>query len=231
MTRLLLASNSTNPGQGYLDHLADELLEHFAESRPVAFVPYALHDLDGYASTAKKRFEELGLHLVSIHESADPAAALLDCEGIFVGGGNTFRLLERMMALSLIGPIRVLVRTGVPYLGTSAGSNVACPSITTTNDMPIVQPPDLDALGLVDFQINPHYVDRDPDVPHGGETRQQRIMEFHEENSTPVIGLREGSWLSITDDAVELRGPNPARLFRAGAEPRELQPGPIGGFL
>lgn len=231
MTRLLLASNSTNPGQGYLEHLTDELVDAFAQSRPVAFVPYALHDLDGYASIARKRFEELGLHLVSIHESADPAAALLDAEGIFVGGGNTFRLLERMIALSLIGVIRVLVRSGVPYLGTSAGSNVACPSIMTTNDMPIVQPPDFNALGLVDFQINPHYVDRDPDVAHGGETRQQRIMEFHQENATPVIGLREGSWLSVVDDTIELRGPNPARLFRAEAEPRELPPGPIGGFL
>ncbi len=231
MTRLLLASNSTNPGSGYLDHLSDAMIEHFAESKRVAFVPYALHDPDGYAEAAMSRFADLGLQLLSVHTSPTPSVALLESDGVFVGGGNTFRLLDRMTALSLIGPIRALVRSGVPYMGTSAGSNVACPTIMTTNDMPIVEPPSFRAMGLVDFQINPHYVDRDPDTPHGGEKRQQRIREFHEENATPVIGLREGSWLSVQDDGIELRGPNPARLFRPAAEPRELQPGPIGADL
>jgi dipeptidase E len=168
------------------------------------------------------------VRLFSVHTSPDPAAALRDSDGIFVGGGNTFRLLDRMTALSLIGPIRTLAQSGVPYMGTSAGSNVACPTIMTTNDMPIVELPSFRALALVDFQINAHYVDRDPDVAHGGETRQQRIREFHEENTTPVIGLREGSWLSINEGEITLCGPNSARLFRPGEEPSELQPGSIG---
>lgn len=224
--RLVLASNSTNPGGGYLDHLEDAIRLHFSGCSRVAFVPYALADHDGYGATAEARFGRLGIRLQSVHRQDVPARAVSAADGIFIGGGNTFRLLDRLHGHRLIGPIRELVAQGGPYLGTSAGSNVACPTIMTTNDMPIVEPPTFQALGLVSFQINPHYIERDPDTPHGGETRRQRLAEFHEENTTPVIGLREGSWLEV-DDTVNLLGPHPALLFRPGAEPIEVQPGEI----
>lgn len=222
--RLLLASNSTNPGGAYLDHLGEAILAHFSGAERVAFVPYALADTDAYASSAEAAFATLGIHLESVHRHRDPARALSDASGVFVGGGNTFRLLDRLIHHRLIGAIRDLVASGGGFMGTSAGSNVACPTIRTTNDMPIVEPPTFRALGLVTFQINPHFVERDPDTPHGGETRRQRLVEYHEENALPVVGLREGSWLEIRD-SVALRGPHPATLFRRGLEPVEVGPG------
>lgn len=224
--RIVLASNSTNPGGEYLGHLDDAVRHHFSDSTRVAFVPYALADLDGYSATAERKFESLGIRLESVHRHPEPAQGLSAADGVFIGGGNTFRLLDRLVRHDLIEPIRDLVADGGPYLGTSAGSNVACPTIKTTNDMPIVQPPTFAALGLVSFQINPHYMERDPDTPHGGETRRQRVAEFHEENETPVIGLREGSWLEAGDGIV-LRGPHPAVLFRRGFEPIGLEPGEV----
>lgn len=224
--RLILASNSTNPGSEYLGHLDDAIRQHFSDSTRVAFVPYALADLDGYGTTAERKFESLGIRLESVHRHPEPAQALSAADGVFIGGGNTFRLLDRLIRHDLFDPIRGLVTEGGPYLGTSAGSNVACPTIGTTNDMPIVQPPTFAALGLVPFQINPHYIERDPDTPHGGETRRQRLAEFHEENETPVVGLREGSWLEVGETIV-LRGPHPALLFRRGFEPIELEPGEV----
>lgn len=154
-------------------------------------------------------------------------AGRISADGVFVGGGNSFRLLKRLYETGLVEGIRQVVRRGDPYMGASAGSNVACPTIKTTNDMPIVEPPTLEGLGLIRFQMNPHYVDRDPDVPHGGETREQRIAEFHEENTAPVIGLREGSWLLVGADGVTLAGVKTARLFLIGEPPVELDPGPI----
>jgi len=227
VNRLLLASNSTNPDGAYLAHLAEDLRGILPATEPIAFVPYALADLDAYADRAETTFRELGLDLRSIHRADDPADAVARSAGVFVGGGNTFRLLDRVIGTGVDGAIRELVAEGAPYVGTSAGSNLACPSIMTTNDMPIVRPSTFDALGLVSFQINPHYVDRDPDVAHGGETRRQRIAEFHEEWPTPVVGLREGSWLAVAGSEVELRGPANALLFRPGSEPRHLEPGRI----
>lgn len=222
--RLILASNSTNPGGGYLGHLEDAIRRHFSDSTRVAFIPYALADLDGYSSTAEATFERLGIHLESVHRHPAPAQALSAADGVFVGGGNTFRLLDRLIRHDLIEPIRGIVTDGHPYLGTSAGSNVACPTIGTTNDMPIVEPPTFEALGLVSFQINPHYIERDPDTPHGGETRRQRVAEFHEENDVAVVGLREGSWLEL-GETITLHGPRPAVVFRRGFGPMELEPG------
>jgi dipeptidase E len=227
MTRqVVLASNSTNPGGEYLDHLEDTIRLHFSGCSTVAFVPYALADLDGYSATAEARFGRLGIRLQSVHRHDVPARAVSAADGIFIGGGNTFRLLDRLISHHLIEPVRELVADGGPYLGTSAGSNVACPTIKTTNDMPIVQPLTFEALGLVSFQINPHYIERDPDTPHGGETRRQRLTEFHEENDTPVIGLREGSWLEVRT-SINLVGPHPALLFRRGFDPIEIEPGEI----
>ncbi len=223
---LLLISNSTNPGGGYLDHCANTLQGHFAGCAQVAFVPYALADLDGYADQAERRFGRMDLMMRSVHRADDPAAVLAGSDGIFVGGGNTFRLLARVRALGLLDRIRNQVAAGKPYAGASAGSNLACPTIKTTNDMPIVDPGGLDALGLVPFQVNPHYVDRDPDVAHGGETREQRIAEFHEENSTPVLGLYEGAMLHCANGQTVLSG-NGAVLFRRGHERVSLARGEI----
>lgn len=224
---LVLASNSTNPGEGYLDHIEATIRQLYAGCSTVAFVPYALADTDAYGTIAEARFGALGICLKSVHREASPARAVSAADGVFVGGGNTFRLLDRLLHHQLVEPVRELVAAGGPYLGTSAGANVACPTIKTTNDMPIVEPPTFRALGLVDFQINPHFVERDPDTPHGGETRRQRLAEFHEENETPVIGLPEACWLTVRDTGVVLEGAGPALLFRRALEPVEIPPGEI----
>ena len=223
--RLLLLSNSTNPGEGYLDHCASVLTEHFGEGSRVAFVPYALFDHDGYAAKAEERFARMGIEARSVHRSPTPAQTIGEADGIFVGGGNTFRLLDRVIRTGLREAIREAIAHGIPYAGASAGSNLACPTIKTTNDMPIVEPPTFDALGLVEFQINPHYVERDPDTPHGGETRRQRIAEFLEEVDLPVIGLPEGSGLVVDGDAVEVLGDPGAVLFLRGSSSIPLDPG------
>ncbi len=224
--RLLLVSSSRVHGRGYLDHCEHEVRELFAGAGgPLLFVPWALHDLDGYAGRARARFAELGLELGSIHRATDPAAALAAAAGVFIGGGNTFRLLAALASRRLIGPLRRRVLDGLPYLGTSAGSNVACPTVRTTNDMPIVEPPSLDALGLVGFQLNPHYLDPDPGSTHMGETRDQRLAEYLEENPGPVIALRETAMLRVRGASIVLLGDGGAKLFARGEEPREVQPG------
>jgi dipeptidase E len=199
--------------------------------RRILFVPYALADHDGYVRVMLERGIHAGYELDGLHTSADPAAAVRDAEAVFVGGGNTFRLLSALYRLGLLGPIRERVRAGIPYLGVSAGTNVACPTIRTTNDMPIVQPPSLDALGLVPFQVNPHYYTGANYVRHGdtfaehfGETRDDRLREFHEENEIPVIGLWEGGVLRVSDGQVSLIGAN-ARVFRRGEPPADFEPG------
>jgi dipeptidase E len=167
----------------------------------------------------------MGLGLDAIHLALDPREAVDEASGIFIGGGNTFRLLKALYDHDLVDGIRRRVEAGTPYLGTSAGTNVACVSIKTTNDMPIVYPPTFEALGLVPFQINPHYLDPDPASKHQGETREQRIREFHEMNETPVLGLREPAFLRIDDGRGDLLGKAGARLFRKGRAPVELATG------
>jgi len=225
MRRILLVSSSRVAGTGYLDHCEDEVRELFAGRRRVLFVPWALADRDGYAQAARERFAALGLEVDSIHTADDPVRAVMAAEGMFVGGGNTFRLVRELHASGVVEPIRRRVGAGMPYMGTSAGSNVACPTLKTTNDMPIVQPPTFETLGLVPFQINPHYLDPDPDSAHMGETRDLRLAEFHEENATPVVGLREGTMLRIDGDRMRLVGAPGGKLFRAGGEPEELADG------
>jgi dipeptidase E len=222
---LLLISNSTLHGSGYLDHAEAEIRSFLGDVKRVLFVPFALHDRDGYAATAQRRFEKLGFELWSVHTTINLAQAVNDTDAIFIGGGNTFRLLKALYDSDLLDPIRKRVEAGMPYIGSSAGSNVAAPTIKTTNDMPIVQPPSFDALGLVPFQINPHYLDADPNSKHMGETREQRILQFLEENDTPVIGLREGAILRIENGETILRGSSGARIFRKGLEPVEISPG------
>jgi len=225
--RLLLVSNSTLYGSGYLDHCADAIRSFLGPSvSRVLFVPYALSDRDAYVAKARPRFEAMGYALDSIHDLAGgPVAAVERADALFIGGGNTFRLVDALWRHDLIEPIRRRVAAGMPYVGTSAGSNVACPSIRTTNDMPIVEPPSFAALGLVPFNINPHYQDPVPGSTHMGETREQRIAEFHEENSQPVVGLREGAWLLVEDSTVLLNGTSGARLFRRGQVPEEIATG------
>jgi dipeptidase E len=223
--QLLLISNSTLYGSGYLDHAANEITDFLGDVKRVLFVPFALHDRDTYAAAARERFTRLGYELSSIHTAMDPARAVNQADAIFIGGGNTFRLLKALYDFELLDPIRKRVAAGMPYIGSSAGSNVAAPTIKTTNDMPIVQPPSFDALGLVWFQINPHYLDADLNSTHMGETREQRLLQFLEEDSTPVAGLREGAMLRIQDGVTLLKGTSGARIFRQGLEPVETLPG------
>lgn len=223
--RVMLISNSTLHGSGYLDHAESEIRDFLGSVRRVLFVPFALYDRDAYAALARKRFEAMGYQLESIHQAADARQAVAEAETIFIGGGNTFRLLKSLYDFDLLLPIRQRVAEGMPYLGSSAGSNVACPTIKTTKDMPIVQPPSFDALGLVSFQISPHYLDPDPNSTHMGETQEERIMQFLEENATPVVGLREGALLRVEQGLIILKGVTGARVFRRGHAPVELKPG------
>ncbi len=229
--RLLLISNSTSHGSGYLEHCENHFKARLTGVRRVLFIPFALFDRDRYTNTAKGRLEEMGFALDSLHQAPDPHQAVAEAEAFFVGGGNTFRLLDTLHQLNLIPAIRKRVTQGAAYIGTSAGSNIACVSIKTTNDMPIVQPSSFNALGLVPFNINPHYLDPDPDSTHQGETREQRIREFHEENSPPVIALRESAMLHIEGHRITLHGETGARLFLKGNEPVEHQEGDRLDFL
>ncbi len=229
--KVLLLSNSTIHGEGYLDWAIEEIRSFLPPGSKIAFIPYALHDLDTYGRTASERLEREGFACRSVHESEDPRAAAHEADAIFVGGGNTFRLLTRLYETGLIEAIRERARRGTPYIGSSAGTNLACPTIKTTNDMPIVEPPRFEALNLIPFQINPHYLDPQPDSKHMGETREQRIREFHEVNDVPVVGLREGTWLRLEGRELTLGGRAGARLFRRNESPVEHAPGDSLGFL
>jgi dipeptidase E len=224
-TRLLLISNSTLHGSGYLDHAEAEIRDFLGELKHVLFVPFALFDRDKYAAMAQARLQRMGYELMSIHTAADPVQTVKETDAMFIGGGNTFRLLKALYEFDLLDVVRERVDAGMPYIGSSAGSNLACPTIKTTNDMPIVQPPSFNAFGLVSFQINPHYLDPDPNSKHMGETREERIIQFLEENETPVVGLREGSMLRIENGETILRGSTGARIFRRGLEPVEISSG------
>lgn len=222
---LLLLSNSTNHGSTPWAH-AREAARPLVEDRTVLFLPYALADHDGYTAAIAAAFDPIGARIVGIHTESDPIDAVLRADAVYVGGGNTWRLLRTVQQLGLITPLRERAVHGMPYLGASAGTNIACPTIQTTNDMPIVKPNSFEALALVDFQINAHYMDPDRENRHMGETRETRINEFHEENPTPVLGLREGSWLRVEGASMELVGA-PARLFRKGEPPIEVDTGEL----
>jgi len=207
-SRILLISNSTVYGRGYLDHVEQEIKAFLGEGKCILFFPYALYDRDGYAAKAKARFAAMGYSLESVHHAADPQKAVEITDAFFIGGGNTFRLLKALQDI-----------------GSSAGSNVAGPTIKSTKDMPIVQPRSFDSLGLVPFQISPHFQDPDPNSKHMGETQEERILQFLEENETPVVGIREGAWLICEYGAVTLKGEAGARIFRRGEIPVEAKPG------
>ncbi len=229
--RVLLLSTSTLHGGGYMDYAEGEIRDFLGPVKRVVFVPFALHNCSAYAGRVRSRFVQWGYACDSLHEASDPRAAISAAEAIFIGGGNTFRLLKTLQDLDLLGVIRERVFSGMPYMGSSAGSNVAGPTIKTTNDMPIVEPSSFEALGLVPFQINPHYLDPDPGSTHMGETREERILQFLEENDTPVIGLREGALLRCETGSCVLKGAAGARLFRHRVAPLELGAGSIDRFL
>jgi dipeptidase E len=230
-TRVLLLSNSTQHGRGYLDHAEREIVRFLGRVRRVVFFPYALADRDAYTAQARERFGRMGVEL-DAPESANAARSAVDsAECFFTGGGNTFRLLRTLQDMELVGAIRSRVAAGVAYIGSSAGSVVAGPTIQTTKDMPIVEPRSFSSLALVSFQISPHYLDPDPSSTHMGETQEERIRQFHEENDAPVAGLREGSMLRVEGTSESLRGAAGARLFRRGEPPAERLPVCAAGEL
>jgi dipeptidase E len=222
--RLLLISSSTLYRSGYLDHAEAEILDFLSGISRVLFVPYALYDRNAYSRRARGRFEAMGLTLDFVDEARSPREAVAAAQAIFVGGGNTFRLLAALYERDLLGAVRGRVQGGMPYVGSSAGSIVACPSLKTTKDMPVVEPASFEALGLTDFQISPHYLDPDPASTHMGETQEERILQFHEENEAPVVGLREGAIVRVEDRSVILKGVSGARIFRREHEPVETLP-------
>ena len=223
--RLLLISNSTNQGEPYLWHAREKIQEFLGPSAVrLLFIPYAAvtFSFDEYEAKVSERFREMGHEIVSIHRFENPAKAAADAEVIVTGGGNTWKLLKMLRGNNLIEVVREKVMTGTPYIGWSAGANVACPTIMTTNDMPIMHPGSFSAFNLVPFQINPHYLDFNP-AGHAGETREQRIIEFIEENPDVwVTGLREGTMLLVENTEIHLIGPRKARIFRKGHQPLEL---------
>lgn len=225
--RLLLISNSTLYGSGFLDHAESEIRSFLGDIDRLLFIPFALYDRDGYAAKARERFQTMGYSLESLHEAQNKQQAVRAAKAIFIGGGNTFRLLKTLYEYDVLSLIREQVESGMPYMGSSAGSNVAAPSIRTTNDMPIVEPPSFEALRLVSFQINPHYLDPDPNSKHMGETREERLLQYLEENETPVVGLREGAMIHVEAGVTTLKGSTGARIFRGGHEPLEVEPGTI----
>jgi dipeptidase E len=225
VAELLLLSNSVSPGMGFLEHARTVISGLVPAGSRLLFLPYASADQDRYAEVMAGALAPLSIDVMAAHTCGDPAAELSGFDAVFAGGGNSFRLLRALQATGLVTALRLAVAAGLPYLGASAGTNMACPTIRTTNDMPIVQPQSFDAIGLVPFQINPHYLDPDPGSAHQGETRPQRISEFLEENDVPVLGLREGSWLRVSGATAVLGGTTGARLFRRSQDARELAPG------
>jgi dipeptidase E len=222
---LLLLSNSATHGRPYLSHALEAITGHLSGRKRLLFIPYALADHDGYTATVAEAMRPLGISAEGLHSQPDPASAVESAEAVFAGGGNTFRLLRTLRRAGLLGALRDRVRAGLPYLGSSAGTNLACPTIRTTNDMPILDPEGFDALGLIPFQINPHYLDPDPGSTYQGETRAQRLTEFCEENDVPVLAMREGAWLRVNGKVAVLHGTNDAVLFRHGGQPEELVTG------
>jgi dipeptidase E len=223
---LLLLSSSSVHGYAPFEHVLPALAEFVGSARAIHFAPFAIADHERSTARMQEWLAPLGVPIVGLHAVPDARAAVEEAEVVFVGGGNSFRLLAALWRLGLIEPIRRRALAGdLRYVGSSAGTNMACPSLRTTNDMPIVQPPTFEAAGLVPFQINPHYIDADPDSTHLGETREQRIVEFLEVNDVPVVGLREGSWLRRQGDSLRLAGVAGGRLFRRGAESSVLTPG------
>jgi dipeptidase E len=228
MKNILIASTSTVHGSGYLEYILNELKVFFKNAKTILFIPYARPSgisHNDYTTIAKKAFNKIDIQVKGIHEFENPEEAIKKAEGIFTGGGNTFVLISQLYKNNLITTLKETIQNGTPYLGTSAGSNICGLTVKTTNDMPIVYPPSFNALGLVPFNINPHYLDPDTNSTHMGETRETRIKEFHHYNTQPVIGLREGSWLHVNNNSITLKGKLSARVFEHNKTPYEIDSG------
>ena len=231
MKNLLLLSNSRMPTTAYLEHALKPIRETMGDAKRIVLIPYASVTIawDSTAKNVRNALETLGIEITAIHRFKDPAKALAEADAIMVNGGNTFNLLHHLRRKELIVPLRSQILAGKPYVGWSAGSAICAPTIRTTNDMPIIDPSGLDALGVIDFQLNAHYTNS---VPEGwmGETRDQRLAEFAALNPTvPVFGLPEGDWLRVkhtkAGSDITLHGPFAGKWFRAGQEPMAVEPG------
>ena len=226
MKNLLVASTSTIHGGTYLSYLLSEISNLFSETDEVLFIPYARPSgisHEEYTQIAAEAFSKINKKIVGIHTFENPMEAINNSKGVFVGGGNTFVLVSQLYKNNVMQVLREAIFNGLPYLGTSAGSNICGTTMGTTNDMPIGYPPSFKTLGVIPFNINPHYLDPDPTSKHMGETRETRIKEYHSQNTIPVVGIREGSWLEVKGDAITLRGTLTARIFEQGKEVYELE--------
>jgi len=234
MKNLIIASTSTLHGGDYLEYLLPELKLHFQNCKTIVFIPFARPggiSHDDYTAKAKAAFAKINLDVKGLHEFENPVESINQAEGIFTGGGNTFLLVTQLYKFNVMTVLADAIKNGIPYLGTSAGSNITGLSMQTTNDMPIIYPPSFQTLGLIPFNLNPHYLDPDMTSKHMGETRETRIKEFHQFNSIPVLGLREGSWLDVKGDKIVLKGTLTARLFKKNQTPEELETGTDLSFL
>ncbi len=226
MKNCIIASTSTVHGSEPLAYLQEALLDLYADAEEILFIPYARPggiSHDEYTIGVNNIFKKINKRIVSIHMFSDPIEALKKAKGVYTGGGNTFLLVDQLYRNAIIEPLKEIINSGIPYLGTSAGSNICGLNMKTTNDMPIVYPPNFKTLGIVPFNINPHYLDPDPTSTHKGETRETRIKEFHNLNPQPVVGLREGSWLRVYKNDITLKGNLTARIFEKNKAPYEIQ--------
>lgn len=228
MKNLIIASTSTLHGGGYLEYILPELKVHFASCSSIVFIPFARPSgisHDDYTAKVKETFAKINIEVRGLHEFADAKTAIQEAGGIFTGGGNTFLLVAQLYKYDVMNVLAETLKKGTPYLGTSAGSNITGLSMQTTNDMPIVYPASFQTLGMLPFNLNPHYLDPDVHSKHMGETRETRIKEYHAFNTVPVLGLREGSWLNVKGDMIILKGTLKARLFRQNQPAEELETG------
>jgi len=226
MKNIIVASTSTVHGSPFLDYLLPQLSKLFSETETILFIPYARPggiSYDSYTRKAAEAFKKINKKILGIHECDDPVIALREAQGIFTGGGNTFVLVNTLYQHKIMQVLREVILNGTPYLGTSAGSNICGVTMQTTNDMPIVYPPSFKTTGVIPFNINAHYLDPDPNSKHMGETRETRIKEYHSQNTVPVVGLREGSWLEVHDAAIVLKGNLSARIFKQNQDPFEVE--------
>lgn len=234
MKNLIIASTSTLHGGDYLEYLLPTLEQHFANCETIIFIPYARPggmSHDEYTERVQLAFSKINKNIIGLHSFENPMEAIQKAEGIFTGGGNTFLLVTQLYHNNVMDVLSKTIENGTPYLGSSAGSNITGLSMQTTNDMPIIYPPSFKTLGAIPFNLNPHYLDADLQSKHMGETRETRIKEFHAFNTTPVLGLREGSWLDVKGDKIILKGSLTARVFRQNQQPEEMHPETDLSFL
>ena len=234
MKKLIIASTSSIYGGTFLEYLLPTLSIFFKGTQQLLFIPYARPSgisYDDYTTKVQKAFAKIHIHVTGIHQFDDPKQAIATAEAIFTGGGNTFELVNQLYKNDLVEILQEKLNTGIPYLGTSAGSNICGVSMMNTNDMPIVYPPSFHTLGVLPFNINAHYLDPNPHSTHMGETRATRIKEFHVYHTIPVLGLREGSWIEVIGDEMILKGPLSARVFLPSKEPFEIESNSILEFF